>query len=655
MLRTYRRAAIAALAALVVSTGLALGPGSIAGAGATQAAPLGVYKGAANPNGVQAFAAWTSSPITYALDFLASDSWSSIESPGWWAQAWSSSPFTTVYSVPMLPSGSTYTIQQGASGAYDSHFVTLAQRLVAGNQASAVIRPGWEFNGNWFNWSAISDPASFAAYWRHIVTAMRSVAGSRFTFDWSPSLGDRNMVVENAYPGDAYVDYIGLDAYDQGWMANYQDPAVRWNGLLNAPYGLNWQKSFAAAHGKQMTYPEWGLTIRPDGHGGGDDPYYIQQMHDWIISNDVAYALYFEFDAPDGQHAMMTGRFPQAAALFQRLFNSTGTAPTPTTISPTISPTTSTVVPPTATPAATKVLERKGGGDRYDTAAQLSRNGYPSGASAVFVASGTSFADALSVGPAAASIGAPVLLSAQDTLPGSTSTELRRLRPTAIYVLGGTARISDRVARELGAVAPVTRIAGTDRYATSAAISARFFRSGASTVYLATGAGFADSLAAGAAAAYHDGPILLVQPDGVPAAIAQEVRRLGTQRAVILGGTAAIGLRTEATVRQLVGSVKRLSGGDRYATAALVSNESPRSDTIYVVRGDNFPDALAAVPSAVQDSATQVLLVQRDAIPSATMSELRRLAPDKIVVVGGVSAVSSGVVNQLTQVLNQPS
>jgi putative cell wall-binding protein len=104
-----------------------------------------------------------------------------------------------------------------------------------------------------------------------------------------------------------------------------------------------------------------------------------------------------------------------------------------------------------------------------------------------------------------------------------------------------------------------------------------------------------------------------------------------------------------------VGSVKRLSGGDRYATAALVSNESPRSDTIYVVRGDNFPDALAAVPSAVQDSATQVLLVQRDAIPSATMSELRRLAPDKIVVVGGVSAVSSGVVNQLTQVLNQPS
>ena len=69
-----------------------------------------------------------------------------------------------------------------------------------------------------------------------------------------------------------------------------------------------------------MTFPEWGLSTRSDGHGGGDDPYFIQQMYDWISTHDVAHADYFEYDAPDGRHSLMNGQFPNAAAKFQALF-----------------------------------------------------------------------------------------------------------------------------------------------------------------------------------------------------------------------------------------------------------------------------------------------------------------------------------------------
>ena len=128
------------------------------------------------------------------------------------------------------------------------------------------------------------------------------------------------MAPDRAYPGDAYVDYVGADVYDNSWIADYRDPVARWKDFVTQPYGLQWQSDFATAHGKPMTFPEWGLSTRSDGHGGGDDPYFIQQMYDWISTHDVAHADYFEYDAPDGRHSLMNGQFPNAAAKFQALF-----------------------------------------------------------------------------------------------------------------------------------------------------------------------------------------------------------------------------------------------------------------------------------------------------------------------------------------------
>jgi hypothetical protein len=310
------------VAALVCSAVFAAGQG----ASAAGSAQLGVYRGGGNTSGVRGFEAWLNRPVDVALDFLADSTWNDIASPTWWASRWAATPYRVVYSVPMLPA-SGGTLQQGAGGAYNAQFRKLAETLVARGQGDSIIRIGWEFNGSWTRWNAQADPGAFATYWRQIVQTMRAVRGASFSFDWSPNRGRGSVAPDLAYPGDGYVDYIGMDSYDTGWAEGWRDPVRRWQTMLTEPYGLEWHRRFASQHRKQMSYPEWGLWVRDDGHGGGDSPYYIEKMHDWIERNNVAYHSYFEADAPDGEHRLMTGQFPRGAAAFRAAFGRAAAAP----------------------------------------------------------------------------------------------------------------------------------------------------------------------------------------------------------------------------------------------------------------------------------------------------------------------------------------
>jgi len=304
--------------ALVIASSVApLAPP--AGAAAQPYRELGVYKGSGNRSGVASFESWLGRSTGWVLDYVPGRTWDSFEAAGWSADQWSGSGHRVVYSVPLIPD-SGGSLEAGAAGAYDGHFTRLAQRLVQEGQANAVLRLGWEFNGNWYRWSAVNNPEAFASYWRKIVRSVRAVPGADFQFDWSPNPGPSSFALERAYPGDDYVHYIGLSAYDQGWAEGWQDPVRRWQTTVNQPYGLRWQRDFAAAHGKRMSYPEWGLSVRYDGHGGGDNPYYVERMHEWVNTNNVAYHLYFDFDAGDGRHKLTGGDFPRASQRMKELF-----------------------------------------------------------------------------------------------------------------------------------------------------------------------------------------------------------------------------------------------------------------------------------------------------------------------------------------------
>ena len=201
----------------------------------------------------------------------------------------------------------------------------------------------------------------------------------------------------------------------------------------------------------------------------------------------------------------------------------------------------------------------------------------------------------------------------------------------------------------VGTPGTVTRISGADRYATAAAISASTFSPGVAAAYVATGTNYPDALAGGAAAALRDAPLLLVTPSALPAATAAELDRLNPAQIFVLGGTGAI---SEDVVGQLggytTGTVIRLSGADRYATAAAISAATfpVGASAAYIAVGTNYPDALAGGPAAgLEDS--PLLLVTKTTIPGATAAELTRLKPASIVVLGGAGVISDAVRNAL--------
>jgi putative cell wall-binding protein len=195
----------------------------------------------------------------------------------------------------------------------------------------------------------------------------------------------------------------------------------------------------------------------------------------------------------------------------------------------------------------------------------------------------------------------------------------------------------------------VLRLAGADRFATAAAISADTFAAGAPVVYIANGRNFPDALAGAAAAGSLDAPLLLVDRDVIPAPIAAELSRLKPGKIVILGGTGMVSSTTMSALGTYAGGkVLRLAGADRFATAAAISADTfaAGAPVVYIANGRNFPDALAGAAAAGSLDAP-LLLVDRDVIPAPIAAELSRLKPDRIVILGGTGMVSSTTMSAL--------
>lgn len=306
------------------------------------AAAAGVYSGSANAAGAAGFAAGTGAHVTVVEDYLPGGSWAHIDgtdvgpnSLGWLFGPWRGSGYQLVLGVPMFDNSGTDTLAAGAAGAYNANFVALAQTLVSAGEGNAILRLGQEFTGSWNTWKVTdaADAANYAAYYAQIVTAMRSVPGQAFRFIWEgadPEDGSYPgaYTADQSYPGNQYVDYIGTDTYDQSWAGNcglaFNNTTSAFSSLCSFDTvtlpGLNRVAAFAAAHGKPVVFPEWGLAIRGDGHGMGDDPTFIQQMDDWISFHDVAFDLYFDFDVPGQVDAITDGQFPASLAAYRADF-----------------------------------------------------------------------------------------------------------------------------------------------------------------------------------------------------------------------------------------------------------------------------------------------------------------------------------------------
>ena len=281
--------------------------------------PIGAFlgTGAEGVARVERFQRWLGSTVTVGRTSLPGDDWHEVEGPRRMLTPWArwkaaDQRRMLVINVPMMVPNEAGTpvpevaarLRQGAAGAFDVHYRALAQHLARLGVGDSVIVLGWEMNGLTYGGRCSPDPGAWQLYWRRIVTAMRGVQGTRFRFDYAPTRGHDTIPWTDCYPGDDVVDIIGSDTYDQPAGKSFAD-------YVNEPYGLRAQAEFAAAHGKPISFPEWGLFRN------NDNPGYVKGMHDWIMSHDVEYQSITDY-CPHGVWAC--GGNPRSSAAYRELF-----------------------------------------------------------------------------------------------------------------------------------------------------------------------------------------------------------------------------------------------------------------------------------------------------------------------------------------------
>ena len=298
----------------------------------------------------------------------------------------------------------------------------------------------------------------------------------------------------------------------------------------------------------------------------------------------------------------------------------------------------------TATSAATGAsIVRFGGADRFATSAAIAQANYQPGVNAVYIATGLNFPDALVGGAAAATqYGGPLLLVQPNSIPTQIAAELTRLKPASIFVLGGTAAVSNAVQTTLKTYTPdVYRVAGADRYETAANLTATYPKH--LPVFIATGTTYPDALAGTAAATARHAPILLTTSTTLPPVTAAALSALEPSSITILGGTAAVSAAVETQLRAYASTVTRISGPDRYATAAAIAEKVfPGPTSVFITTGAGFADGLTGGP--VAGTARQpLLLATTTCLPAATAAVVAADTPATVTLLGGTDALGAGV------------
>jgi putative cell wall-binding protein/outer membrane protein assembly factor BamB len=304
-------------------------------------------------------------------------------------------------------------------------------------------------------------------------------------------------------------------------------------------------------------------------------------------------------------------------------------------------------------------VSRAAGADRYSTAAVIADSGWPAALpanSTLLLATGATFPDAVAGSAAAGHLGVPLLLTASGTLSTAAASAIDRLKPARVALLGGSTALSDTVAQQVTTHgATVVRWQGVDRYATAAAVSQNTYATGATTVYLATGATFPDALAGAALAAVAGGPLLLTDPATLPAPTKAEIARLHPSAIVVLGGTSAVSAAVATAAVNAAGgaTLSRIQGADRYQTADAVASVlvkvnggTTASNGVILATGLDFPDALAGAAWAGHTD-RPLLLVPQTYVTPETWQTIQDLGAPSAVVLGGTNAISAGVATGL--------
>lgn len=217
-----------------------------------------------------------------------------------------------------------------ARGAQDQTYERFARKLgrllAKEGHAGCVVRVNWEGNGAFYPHSVLDQIDDYHATHRRAVDLMRRhVPGIRI--DWSNvKKGKSKLGNHKIYPGDDWVDIVGIDYYDR-FPSNPDDEVwdknsrKRWQG---GPQGLSTWLEFAQSVGKPLSLPEWGVMMDQGKHygSGGDNPVHIRKVHQFLDNNRDAIAYECLFDMSDSKLSGSDTPAPRSAELYHELWGS---------------------------------------------------------------------------------------------------------------------------------------------------------------------------------------------------------------------------------------------------------------------------------------------------------------------------------------------
>ena len=299
--------------------------------------------------------------------------------------------------------------------------------------------------------------------------------------------------------------------------------------------------------------------------------------------------------------------------------------------------------------SANEDVERISGANRIETAIEISKKVSPgmltTAEKAVILTRADMPFDALASSGLAGVKQAPILLTRSTKLDSNVAKELDRLGAKKIYILGGTAAVSQDIENELKQKYTVSRVKGSDRFETANAINQAAGLDQTSTAILVNGMQVADSLSASSVAAIKSYPIYLSTVSKAPK-LPSSIKTV-----YLIGGSSVISEDVRTQLEQQGKKVVRLSGKDRFQTNIAVNEAFFASSSSYILaRGtsvqadlEDYPDAVAAASLAEKIDAPVVLA--HDAKPISDVQTYLYQNASSLIVLGGEGALSSSIVN----------
>ena len=300
------------------------------------------------------------------------------------------------------------------------------------------------------------------------------------------------------------------------------------------------------------------------------------------------------------------------------------------------------------------------GSDRYETAVKISKEGWKNGSDKVVIINGDVSIDGIISTPLATTYNAPILLVEKNNVPNSVKSELKRLNPKDIIIIGDENAISKTTANQIKSTvnASQTRLKGSNRYETSLLIAKEIDKNhDVEKVYITNAnGGEVDALTIAAKAGQDKQPIILTDKNSITDNTYKWLKSEDLQNAYFIGGPQMISTNVINKVNDITKdnvTNNRVYGADRHETNANVIKKFYTDDeleAVLVAKSDVLVDALAAGPLAA-NLKSPILITPKTYVSAYHKENLEAKSANKVYKIGG--GLTSKVMNSIASSLSK--